>query len=179
MKNRKLVITSIILLVIVIFFLIGFLIANITGKTNIKGGVLNSAKHSETIAFDKTYNVENIRDITINQEIGDIIIKQSESNDIKVVVYGDDNEKFNVNENDNNLEIDYTSKKQFYFTFFGFSFNNTKNDIIIYLPASYDGNIKLNSDYGECNIADLENANLNLKCNYGDVKLRKSKEYHA
>ena len=179
MKNKGLVITALILLAVVIILLVMFLFASISGKANFNKGILNIGKHSETVIFDKTYDLENIQNIDIKQDAGDIIFKEGADNKIQIVLYGDNKENAKVNENEGRLEIDYKMKRKIAFFSFGLSFGDTKNDIIIYLPSNYDGNIKIDSDYGNVEMIDLENAKLNIKCDAGNIEIGKIKNITA
>ena len=172
MKNKRIIITLIILLSIIIFFLVMFLVMYLTGKINFSSGILSfRTVRSNNIIFDKTYKIEDIDNIDIKQDAGDIIFKETSGDDIQVVVYGENESDLDVNLNQNSLSIDNTLNKRFAF----FSFGITTKDIIVYIPSIYNKEIKIKSDYGKCEMTNLENATVDIDCNAGNVKLGKVK----
>lgn len=169
MKNKGLIITLIILLSIAIFFLVMFLVTYLNGGINFRNGIFNIGSKSTKIVFDKEFEIFNIQNINVKQDTGDIIIKESQNDNIKVIIYGEDVGDVRVDRNDGNLNIDYSNKARFHF----FNFGNIKNDIIIYLPSTYANEINIENDYGDIEIADLENATVDIDCDCGNVNLGK------
>ncbi len=167
MKNKGIIITLIILLSIIIFFLIMFLVMCLTGR--IKGILFFGTKKSANIIFDKTYSVEDINNIDIRQDSGNVIFRETSEDNIQVVVYGENESDVDVNFNQNNLSIDNTNNQKFTF----FSFGVIAKDIVVYIPSTYNKTIKIKSDYGNCEMLDLENAIVDIDCNCGNVKLGK------
>ena len=168
MKNKRIIITLIILLSIIVFFLVIFLVMCLTGKINFPGGIFGfSTVKSNNIIFDKTYKMEDINNIDINQDAGDIIFKETSDDDIQVIVYGENESDVDVNLDQNSLSIDNTRTKKFAF----FNFGITAKDIIVYIPSTYSKEIKIKSDCGKCELSDLENAAVDIDCNAGNVKL--------
>lgn len=166
MKNKTLIIILIILMSVIIFLLSMFLVSYLRGNINFKNGIFNMGHKSTNIVYDKKFNFEEIKDIFIKQDAGDITIKEVDSNYIQVVVYGKDEDDFNVNVANNNLNISFVDK--FRFTFLGF--NQRLNDIIVYVPTDYANTINIKNDYGKCTIADLKNATVDIDCNAGNVE---------
>ncbi len=171
MKNRGLIITLIILLAITVFLLTMFLVACLTGRTSFGGKLFSFETKSSKIIFDKNFELAEIKNIEIKQDAGDVIFKETANDYIQVVLYGEDEKNAEVSLNNNNLHIDNTHKNGLSFINFGV----TKNDIIVYIPASYQNNIKVNNDYGNCEITDLENASVDIDCDAGNVMLGKIK----
>ena len=167
MKNKGIIITLIILLSVIIFFLVMFLVMCLTGR--IKGILFFSTKKSTNVIFDKTYSVEDINNIDIKQDSGNVIFKETSEDNIQVVVYGENESDVDVNFNQNNLSIDNTNNQKFTF----FSFGVIAKDIVIYIPSTYNKTIKIKSNYGNCEMLDLENAIVDIDCNCGNVKLGK------
>lgn len=166
MKTKGIIVGLIILLSIIVISLIIFLI------TYLKGGInFRSSSKSNTIILDKTFKVEDITNIEIKQDAGDIIFRESTDNNIQVVVYGENENDVDINLNQNNLTIDYTSKNRFVV----FGIGTIKNDIIVYIPSNYSNEIKIKNDYGETEMIDLENATVNIDCDAGNVELGKIK----
>ena len=170
MKNKGMIITLIILLSIIIFFLVMFLVCYLTGRINYTNGILFfGMKKRNNIIFDKTYNVEDINNIDIRQDEGNVIFRETPEDNIQVIIYGENESDVNVNFNQNNLVVDNTNKQKFTF----FSFRGISKDIVVYVPSTYNNEIKIKSDYGNCEILDLENATVDIDCDCGNVKLGK------
>ncbi len=167
MKNKGIIITLIILLSIIIFFLIMFLVMCLTGR--IKGILFFGTKKSTNIIFDKTYSVEDINNIDIRQDAGNVIFRETSEDNIQVVVYGENESDVDVNFNQNNLSIDNINNQKFTF----FSFGVIEKDIVVYIPSTYNKTIKIKNDYGNCEMLDLENAIVDIDCSCGNVKLGK------
>lgn len=171
MKNKTLIIVLIIIMSIMIFILTMFLVSYLKGNFNFKDGIFNIGSKSTNIIYDKKFDIEELHNISIKQNAGDIIIRESPDNDIQVVAYGDNQSELKVNTNNNDLNIDYT--KRFRISFLGF--NQKLNDIIIYVPANYSNKINIKNDYGKCEIADLKNATVDIDCDAGNVEVGKIK----
>lgn len=171
MKNKGLIITLIVLLSIIIFFLVMFLVTYLNGGINFKNGIFNVESRNTTIIYDKEFELSNIQNIQVKQDTGDVIIKENENDNIKVVIYGENMSDIAVNTDDGNLNIDYINKKKFHF----FNFGNVKNDIIIYVPFLYADELNIKNDYGNIKITDLESATVDIDCDCGNVELGKIK----
>ena len=167
MKNKGVIITLIILLFIIIFLLVMFLVIVLSGKKTLFFGI----KKSNNIIFDKTYSVEDINNIDIRQDAGNVIFKETQEDSIQVIIYGENETDIDVKFNQNDLSIDNTHNKKFAFLNFGV----IAKDIVIYIPSTYNKTIKIKNDYGNCEMPDLENATVDIDCDCGDVKLGKIK----
>ena len=171
MRSKGLIITLIILLVIIIVILIGFLVLCLNGTINFNGGFrLFSGRKSDKIIYNETYNLEDVNLINISQDAGDVIIENNEENIIKVEVYGEDKEDVQITFGNNELNVEYKNKNSGFF-----NFNSTYGDIKIYAPASFTGKIKIENDAGETKISNFENANIELDCDAGNVRIDKVK----
>lgn len=168
MKNRGLIITAIILLSIVIFFLVMFLVLYLGGKINLRFTMFGLNSKSTNVIYDNIFELENIKNINIKQDAGDILIQETSNDYIQVVLYGEDKEDAKVDLNNGILSIDNTHKR---IRIFG----GRKNDIIIYMPSTYSNEIKIKNNYGECEVIDLENATMDIDCDAGNVELGKVK----
>ena len=168
MRNKTGIIFLLILLSIIIFSLTMFLVRYLCGGENNK---MSWGMKNKNVIFNKSYTLEEIQDIDIKQDVGDIIFKETSSDKAEVIIYGENENDIDVKWNDDKLLIDYYRKNRFFF----FNFWVTKSDIVIYLPAKYDGNITIKNDLGNCEIADFENSSIDVNCNAGDVKVGKVK----
>lgn len=170
MKNKGLIITLIILLSIIIFFLVIFLVMYLKGEINFKNGIFSMGSKSTNIIYDKQFELEDIKNIDVKQDAGDILVKETTEDYIKVVLYGENEGDAQVELNNGKLTIDNTHNKR---SFAFFNFGVAKNDIIIYVPSNYSNVINIKNDYGECELTDLENATVNIDCDAGNVELGK------
>lgn len=175
MKNKILIITFLILLTIIVFFLIIFLVSYLSGGINLKNEWISIGSKSTTIILDKQFKLEDVKNIEIKQEFGDVIFKETTSNDIQVVCYGKNKNDVQIDLKEGKLDIDYKSKK----TFVLFNFGGKGNDIIIYIPSNYSNGIKIKNNYGKCIMTDLESATINIDCDSGNVELGKVKNLIA
>lgn len=171
MKNKTLIIILLILMSIIIFLLTMFLVAYLKGSINFKNGIFKVGIKSTNIIYDKKFNLEELQNISIKQNAGDIMIRQSTGNFVQVVAYGDNENEFDINLIGEDLNINYTDR--FRISFFGF--NQKLNDIVVYVPASFSNKINIKNDYGRCEIADLENATVDIDCDAGNVVVGKIK----
>ena len=172
MKNKGLIITLMILLSIITFFLVMFFVMVLNGKTSFKNGIFGIGSKSVNIIYDKNFELEDIIDIDIKQEAGDILVKKTTEDYIKVVIYGENEGDAQVELNNEKLTIDNTHNRR---NFVFFNFGVTKNDIIIYVPSNYSNDIKIKNNYGKCEMTDLVNATVNIDCDAGEVELGKIK----
>ena len=140
MKNKGTIITLIILLSIIVLALVIFLVSYLNGGLNFKNGVFRIGTKSSNVIFDKQFDLEEINNIEIKQDAGDVIFKESTNNYIQVILYGENENDVQVNTNEGILNIDYTHKNRFAF----FNFGVKANDIIIYIPANYSNENRLN-----------------------------------
>lgn len=170
-KNKLIIITTIILLAVVVFLLVIFLVAAINGQPGFNFGLINFGTGNNELIISRTFESENIKKIDIKQNAGGIIFKESSDQNITVEIYGDDENVVDIALNDNTLNIDYTKQKNFALINFG----TPENDIIVYIPTNHQVEISLVNEYGECNMIDLENAEVNINCSAGDVNLGKIK----
>lgn len=168
MKNNGLIITAIILLSIVVFLLVMFLVMCLTGRISFRGIMFGIGSKSTNVIYDNQFKLEDIKNIEIREDAGDIIIKEASEDYIKVVLYGDDSNDAKVDLNNGKLDIDNTHKRTRIF-------GGRKNEIIIYMPSSYSNEIKVKNDYGNCKITDLENATVDIDCDAGNVEIGKIK----
>lgn len=168
MNNKTPIILLLILLSLIIFALVMFLVVNLTGG---KARIINIGSKNNKIIYDESFNLEEIKNIEIKQDAGDITFKESTDDNITVTAYGEKVQDIEVTLNGDKLTVDYTRKNRFIF----FNFGNIKNDIIINIPSSYNNTIKIDNNLGNCYINDLPNATINVNCDAGNVETGKIK----
>ncbi|MCI9087010.1 MAG: DUF4097 domain-containing protein [Clostridia bacterium] len=166
MKNKTGIIILLILLSIIIFSLTMFLVRYLCGgETN----MIRWGRNSKNVIFNQTYTLEEIQDIDIKQDAGDIIIREAPNDNFEVIIYGNDTQDVNVNLSYEKLSIDYTRKMSFFF----FNFGITKNNIIVYVPTKYAKDITIKNDFGNCEIGNFENLSIDVECDAGNVEVGK------
>lgn len=173
MKSKWMIIALLIIISVIIFSLVIFLVGVLNGRVNM--GFLNfGMRKSDTIIFDKEYKLEDINKIEVLSAAGDVTFKESEDGEIRVVAYGKEDNKLEVELKDKKLKVDYSKTNNKWI-----SFNRYSNDIVIYIPSKYAGEIRVKNDYGECKICDLENAKMDLEVNCGNIEIGKVKNLEA
>lgn len=169
MKNRGIIIFLIILLTIIIVALTSFLVLCLNGTIDFHNFKISfGTRKSENLIFNETYDIETINMIDIKQDAGDIIFENSEENNIKVEIYGDNREDFEVELNENELKIDYTKNNKGGF----FNFGKVTGDIKVFIPETFKGNIKVKNDAGQVKAKKLGEANIDIDCDAGNVEIR-------
>lgn len=165
MKNRKLTITMIILLSFIIILLTGFLVLGLTNKKFFKHFNFSfGSKISSNKVIDETYDTS-FDNINIDVKVGKVEIKKGNDQTVKVIIYGDE-KRSSVKTSNKKLIISSKEKECF-----GFCFNQTISKVEIYLPSEYEGNIQINSSYGDIDIDEFKNLNLNVKMDAGDIEI--------
>lgn len=164
--NRGLIITVIALLSIIVLLLAGILGFAITS-----GGrhfSFDNRKNHNTVVYDESYNTNNVSDIIINSDYGDITIKQSNDDKIRIVARGGKTENINVSTDDNKLKLnisnsDKITKIPFY------NDMNISSDIDIYLPDNVPNHLEIHSNLGDVDIDTRINTNLEIHSDCGDI----------
>lgn len=174
MKNKGLIITLMILVLLIIFGLIIFLCLVLSGRLDFKFNSMNwGAKKSEQVIFDTSYELEEIEKLEILSTAGDISFEESTDEKIRVMVYGENSEDLVVEFSENDLKIDYSKYKQKNILF---GFNFYSNNIIIYLPKEYGNEISIKANYGDIKAIDLENVMMRIEADCGDITLGKVRD---
>ena len=166
MKNKGLIITLIIVLIILTVFVSTLFVLLLNGKIN-----FNNFKVPTKVATKEIYNnnIESIPEkVSIDVDAAEINIKNSKDDTVSLVIYGDDKKnKYDVNYNSNNLRIEYKNKNCHFLCF-----NNKKGKIDLFLPNSYDKDIIIKSDVGDIDIESFTNAYLNIDADVSDIDIK-------
>ncbi len=174
--NRKKIVFLIVLLSIAAILLISFMIMVICGNLKNFNFSFNFGKNkSETIAFEGSYELEDIDNIYIKSDAGDIKVERSTSGKVEVVIYAEKDAKVESNLDNRKLEINSNANNKKGF----FKWGNNANEVVVFVPENYDKEINISNDYGECTIGDFENSNIKLKANCGDIKIGEIKGIDA
>lgn len=161
MKNKKLTIFMICFLSIIVIALIIFLTLSLINKNFLKGFSFKTNVSNNKV-IDKVYE-EVVGKIRIDVKSGQLEIKNGNDNEMHIVIYGD-NDRNSVDLRNNELVITSSEK-----SCVGICFNQTISKVEVYLPMDYEGNININSNYGDIKIEQFDNATIDASMSAGDI----------
>ena len=155
-KNKKLKRFIIINLILVCIGLIIVFIINM-----LKDNYRNIYKLGDEVVFEQTYNTL-FNEIDIDSKMTDIYIRESNENNIRVVIYGE-KEYFNVSEKNNKLFIKNNKKNMIALDFY-----SCISKIELFIPAYYNDLIRIDSEFGNLQVERFSNLKLNVEQEYGN-----------
>lgn len=168
MKSKTGIILLITLLIIICIALVSFMINVINGKS-FRMGFKFGYKLSEELIIDDEYE-DKFEKIDITSEAGEIYVKKSNNEKVKVIIYGE-KENTKVEKENNELIIVSKDKKRHIF-----SFNNKISKIEVYIPENYEKLIKIKNNYGDIEVDKFANANIEIEEDCGDVSVKEGKK---
>ena len=163
MKSRKGIIALIIVLTIILIALSIFFVGLLQSDFKFKGFRFG-LQSSKELVLDKIYE-EPFNKIMIDSTTSEIVIKKSDTENIRAVVYGEQ-DYIKVETSFDILRIQANEK-----SCIGFCFNQKSARIEIYLPENFNGNIDIKNDYGDIFVDEFLNADINVEEDCGDVKI--------
>ena len=107
---------------------------------------------------------EDIENISVKTDISDVYFRYSNDDNYKVEIYSDKPETSVIDVEDDNLVVEFKEKNKF--VLFG---KNSR--ILIYVPKTFENDIKVTSTTGDVLAVDFEKANFNISLSTGDVSL--------
>lgn len=161
MKNKWSIISLITLLIIIAISLIIFMIGLLQNRNWFNFSISNY-KISNELIVDETYDMD-FNKINIEATAANIYVKQSNNDNVKVIVYGYE-DKTKVEIENNELKIKLNEKKCI-----GICFNVSK--VEVYLPKDYNNEINVINNFGDIDIDEFLNANINVTEDCGDVSI--------
>ncbi len=166
MKSKGVIIGLIIFLIIITIILVSVMVIAIIEKDkNYKISLFAVGNKTKTL-FQKDYDIEEIKSIGIEAYSSNVkVVEGNDNNKIKLTIYGHDGEEYNVSTDQNKLEITKQSNTYFMFAFFCF----TKQEVLIELPKTYNGELNINLSSGNVEITDLKNSNIQVESHSGNV----------
>lgn len=156
-KNKKL---RIFIIIMIILFILGIISSHVLN--NLKSRYRNFYEVGNELVLEQTYNTV-FNKINIETKMSDIEIKHSIDNNVKVIVYGE-NDYVNLTEKNNKLYIDIKEKN-----FIAFDFYKYISKIEIYLPMWYENLIRIDNEFGDIKIDEFNNSNLDIEQEYGNI----------
>lgn len=167
MKNNK----GLIITVIALLSIIVLLLAGILGFAITSGGrhfSFDKWENHNNVVYDESYDSSNISDIIVNSNCGDITVKHSNDEKIRIVSRGSNAENINVTADSNKLTLNISNTDKM--TRFPFNnYGNMSSDIDIYLPDNTPERFEIHSNLGDVDIDTKLNTNLEINNNCGDI----------
>lgn len=164
-NNRGLIITLIILLIIVVLLLTGLMVFVISGQPYKVIDFISDDK----IVYDESFDKNEINALVIHSDAGDIDIKPSPDNTIRIVAKGGKANNVSVNNDNGNAVISNKSTSRPNFSLFSLNRNNIVADIDIYLPNDFS-NVDITSKYGDVTIDGEFSGELKVQNDFGDIE---------
>lgn len=162
--NKGLTITLITLLSILLIGVVGIMIFLFRGDIDLSK-VAMSFGESKTLIDEKEIN--NIKPLNIETNRSDITVETKDEyiNSIKVELYSDYAEEYEITENENEIKVILKDKKMV-------SFSTKASKVKIYVPSTYDKDITVNGKTGDVELGYLSNSNANITLTTGDVVIK-------
>lgn len=161
MKNRGLIIFTIVLLIICSIILSGILVVSLSSRSFMgMRGLFRIQNVSNTKIYDQVYD-DVFKSINIDTNAANIKIKKGKEN--KVLIYGDE-KALTISESED-FSINYEAELC---KFFCIS-NPNAAKIEIYLNDSFNGSIEINNKFGDIEIDEFTNSDIKIDSAYGDT----------
>ena len=162
--NKPIRITLIIFLTLLAIILTAGLVYVLSGKSFSIFNFRFSGVESKELVIDQTY--ENVYEkIEINTEAGNVYIKNTNDENIRVIIYGEKDNSSVENIRDV-LKITGNTKKCSFICI-----NNEVAKIEVYLPNNYDKNVIITNDVGDIKIERFENNYFDIHSDTGDITI--------
>ncbi len=163
-------ILKITLLSILSVFLIGIMIFVIVAKWSFESfsNVFKDKNNYELIYSEIFDDVNNVNFDLVN---ADLDIRYSNDDKVKLEIYDNNKESFDVNFSESSLSVKFKSFKAFCI---GFCFSNRR--AVLYLPQDYSGKIDVYSASGEIESKSFKSSNILISTVSGDVFLEGAKD---
>ena len=163
--NKGLTITLISLLTLLLFFLVGVMIFLFNGKINFEGFTIASG-YSKKLIEEKEIN--NNLNINVKTDVADVIVEEKDINNIKVELYSEKEAKHEITESTDSINIVLKQKVKLQFGLF-----NKSPRVVVYVPRTFNKNLKVNATTGDVKVGNLPNSDLYVKATTGDIKAKK------
>lgn len=160
MKHKGLIITGIVLLSVLVVGLVAVMVIGMTSGVRSLFNISPIRVSSEVI-FDEQF--QDITKIEILSDCGDIALQESADDGFYLTAFGERREDITVTADGGKLTVNYPAKKHL------INFGAVKNNIALSLPASFDGEIKVTSAYGNVSLCSLPSAKADIRCDYGNI----------
>lgn len=167
--NKGLTITLIVLLSILLAGVIGVMIFLFKGNYNFNFDF--AFGESKTLVEEK--EIVNIKKLNIEANRGDVIIEPKEEQTfIKVELYSDHAEEYEITEKEDEIKVVLKDEKVV-------GFNTKGSRVKIYVPTTYDKDVKVVNKTGDINIGELYKSNINISLTTGDITVKEANDIIA
>jgi len=147
-------------------FVIGLVIAMIASVT-MQRPFFDVISHTNHHKIDgATISDEKIDEIVIDFDVAEVNIKASSDSKISYEYFGNENNNFETGTDDNKLKFSDSHRRKF------FNFGFRTNRLELYLPSEKSYNIRVSSDVGSINIADIKAKDINARSNVGAIDIK-------
>ena len=171
--NKKLSIVLIVLLSVLLFLVIGVMIflmnTNVTSIGFSFGTIGIHTGLSTKLVEEK--EITNIKPIKIEFDASDVNIKTSETDSIKVELYGEDPGEYEITELEDSIKIVLKEKEN---NKVKWGWNIKQNNIKVYIPANYAYLIDAKGTAGDIYMDDFSSASFNAELTSGDVEIKEA-----
>lgn len=159
-NNRGLLITLIVLLCIIAVLLSGILVFAMSAGTR-----SFIPLRTKTI-FDQSYSASEINNISIDSAAGDITVRSTNDDTIKLVAEGFSSDNFSAEASEDTLNISSSEIKGR--DVFNFNSMRKGTNIQLYIPKDF-GSLSITSNFGDVDIENELNTKLTIDNDMGDV----------
>lgn len=168
MSKKNSIVLKIVVLSVLAFMLIGFMFLCLYFSFNHrKFNIWNFFGSNEyKLVKSETYNINDIKSVNFDLTSADIDIKYSDSGDVKLDLYDKEEDYVSVSVNNGTLDVHYNKVTDFCI---GFCFGSRR--VVLYLPQSFEGDIKVKTASGDVNVLDFRNSNMIINTVSGDISI--------
>lgn len=122
---------------------------------------------SKTLVEEK--EIVNIKKLNIEANRADVLVETKEENTaIKVELYSDYAEEYEITEKEDEIKVVLKDGK--------IGFNTKGSRVKIYVPTTYDKDVKVVNKTGDINMDKLSKSNLDISLTTGDVDVKEAKD---
>lgn len=165
MSNKNTIILSIVLLSIIGSLLTVFLVMSLVGGYGNFFGI-TFGRRNNNVVFDKSFSLDEVNSFEIELDAGDInVVKSAVNEEIRVVIQGYNDDGIKFTENNGNLIFNVSQSRKI------FNIGVYINDVTIYMPEEYSNILNVKNSYGDINIGDFSNVEMNVKNDCGDIDI--------
>ncbi len=169
MKSKGVKLFLIIILALIAIALINFMIyalINNNKDSKVKLSLFKFGNNTEKI-FEKEYNPEDLDKIQVNVSSSNVRIEKVDSDKIKIIAYGDKDEKIKESIKEKELLISKENTKIFIFAMFYWS----KEEIIIQVPnKECNEEFEIHTSSGDIIAPDLDTNNIQFESSSGKIE---------
>ncbi|MCM1114504.1 MAG: DUF4097 domain-containing protein [Clostridium sp.] len=169
-NNRGIIITLIVLLSTIVILLSAIMIYAICGGSLSLLKNHYSVMENSQIIYDESYSADQIKDIVIRSAAGDITVKSSSDDTIRITAKGYNSDLMNVSSDNEALIVKSESLNKSNMNWFSNSRTHGV-DIELYIPENLNS-LDIASQFGDVEIDSRLITDLKISTDYGDIKAK-------